>query len=67
MLPDTGERYLSTPLFANVVGGHERGRDEDLALDAESSVPGELTIAAGHNKDHRRKTRCLQRFAALHW
>ena len=30
-----GERYLSTPLFADVRCGHERGRAGDLALDAE--------------------------------
>ena len=25
MLPDTGERYLSTPLFADIAGRHDRG------------------------------------------
>ena len=35
MLPDTGERYLSTPLFADVAGRHDRGGAGDLALDAE--------------------------------
>ena len=35
MLPDTGERYLSTPLFADVASGHDRRGARDLALDAE--------------------------------
>ena len=34
MLPDTGERYLSTPLFADIRRRHDRGGTGDLALDA---------------------------------
>ena len=34
MLPDTGERYLSTPLFESIGGGHDRRGAGDLALDA---------------------------------
>ena len=34
MLPDTGERYLSTPLFGDV-GRHDRGGTEDFQFDAE--------------------------------
>ena len=40
MLPDTGERYLSTPLFADIAGRHDDGGDRDLALDPEPPVPG---------------------------
>ena len=34
MLPDTGERYLSTPLFDDIPARHDRGGDGDFALDA---------------------------------
>ena len=34
MLPDTGERYLSTPLFADIRRRHERRGTGDLAFDA---------------------------------
>ena len=34
MLPDTGERYLSTPLFEDIGEEHDRGGAGDLALDA---------------------------------
>ncbi len=34
MLPDTGERYLSTPLFEPFGAEHERGGDRGDALDA---------------------------------
>ena len=34
MLPDTGERYLSTPLFADVSARHDRGRAGDLRVHA---------------------------------
>ena len=44
MLPDTGERYLSTPLFADVAGGHERGGAGDLALDAERPAQAGLEV-----------------------
>ena len=37
MLPDTGERYLSTPLFEPFGAGHERGRAGDHALDARAT------------------------------
>ena len=35
MLPDTGERYLSTPLFADIPAEMTDGGARDLALDAE--------------------------------
>ena len=34
MLPDTGERYLSTPLFADIPADMTRRGARDLALDA---------------------------------
>ena len=34
MLPDTGERYLSTSLFADIPGRYDRGRVDDLAVHA---------------------------------
>ena len=51
MLPDTGERYLSTPLFANVPADMTPGGAGDLALDAERAV--------------RRRERGLVRFLEL--
>ncbi len=33
MLPDTGERFLTTPLFGDVSGGHDRGGVGDLEFD----------------------------------
>ena len=34
MLPDTGERYLTTPLFEGIAGGHGRGGASNLEVDA---------------------------------
>ena len=48
MLPDTGERYLSTPLFADVPADMTRGGAGDLALDAARSVPGGLECGTRH-------------------
>jgi cysteine synthase A len=44
MLPDTGERYLSTPLFCGYSHRHDRGGDVYLALDAGGANSG-LTSA----------------------
>ncbi len=44
MLPDTGERYLSTPLFADIPADMTDGGDRDLALDAGPAVP-ELSVS----------------------
>ena len=38
MLPDTGERYLSTPLFADIPADMTEGRSADLRLDAERAA-----------------------------
>ena len=60
MLPDTGERYLSTPLFADDPGRHERGRSPHLAFhprlpsEASGVTPSALIVAA----EGRRKIIC---------
>ena len=38
MLPDTGERYLSTPLFADIPARHDGRRTADRRLDAERTA-----------------------------
>ena len=45
MLPDTGERYLSTPLVRRHPGRHDRGGARDLALDPDRA-DGRLTPPA---------------------
>ena len=48
MLPDTGERYLSTPLFEGIADGDDRGRNRASALDAEPpDGPGVASLGAG--------------------
>ena len=51
MLPDTGERYLSTPLFANISADMTEEELEDLALDAGRAARF-LSAASGRGRFH---------------
>ena len=65
MLPDTGERYLSTPLFADVAGRHERGGAGDLALDAERPAGRPDAEAADDDRLAAHQRRRTRAFAAV--
>ena len=43
MLPDTGERYLTTPLFEGIEAEMNDGGDRPVPLDAGIPVPGRVT------------------------
>ncbi len=65
MLPDTGERYLSTPLFTSILGRHVVGRDGDLAFDAERAVPRRLSGRRGRERCNAAAPRKFDPFARL--
>ena len=45
MLPDTGERYLTTPLFEGISRGHGRGGNAHLQVDAGLSDAGSIATS----------------------
>ncbi len=51
MLPDTGERYLSTPLFEDISVGHDGGRNRHRAIDAALSFRRQIPAAACAGRD----------------
>ena len=45
LLADTGERYFSTPLFANINERHERGRAGDFQIHSQFSDVSRFTLS----------------------